>query len=962
MEPAGALANQALAKAAGRTSAGMTQEDTFLSRLKAPAPPSAVDETVLAAARDAASKLKAAAVGEPKAVAPTKKSYDVQSKGNAGARSGAGESAMETITFPCPACGTKYSVPAQHAGKSTPCKKCGASITVPVPQVANPTIIGGTRTIRRSDIEDASTSERAAPVMKKATAPVPKPGAKKATANFGDVDMKGGASVLRKEETVVQTNPPSRGPASRVPPPPARGPRPAPGGRPAPMPGQPGYGAPKKNNPMPLYLGVGGGVLVVLIIIIVIVVSQNSGGGGGNTNVAKDGNKDSGKDGGQPQISEDEQLIKQFDADMRNEIGLTATVVRDKYKLAKEKAAAGGKHADRFKEFKNQFATMLAKKMGDAGVPKNDLRDVALMLHDDGYQDIARSLLDAARTQMGERDRYRSEPYETVGEDGQPVKRTRNVPRDEYKRICEILGYTLYTWPEADFEDYYIWEIEQWRPWEMKRQEIMEQNGGDLFFTKQQIESIKPLEDALAKAGKELRDQDKKDGFAIAARKAFNRFREKNQDSNKYADFAPSVLGREGEKFDDVWGYTYWKPFIVYVEKAPGSSVDELRKNFAAKANLLGKLQKWFQKHIIDEMGLKRVLPMDGPTVIRDGPMRGKKFATAGELAEAEGWPLEINVLKDGQTFQLFLEAKMGGGIPGARAFYSNPLKHVVTWDDPSADSNEEQAWFNESVLIHETFHMLSDHYAANPLPWKYEKKRDDKGVRRKEWDPAEERARYFNVFIQEGLTDSVAGFIKEGDGEGADYKFLKYNRVRINDWNQIYNMCEKQNLFSFQDLLRCVHYGHFGPVGASAWKRLGLDRKKGGYPNPQLYFGVYYAAACQASAFLFHYKENGTLKYREKWMKYVKMNYAGEVKLTDYSPEPGIKAFKEVFDLKSDADFDKLNAELVKWTLELKADGSDGNIDKDSEPDAIGDAPDTPGPEGYAPRSVERWALARRE
>ncbi|MCC6149286.1 MAG: hypothetical protein IT461_03460 [Planctomycetes bacterium] len=934
----------------------MTQDDTFLSRLKAPAPPSAVDETVLAAAQEAASRLKAGNVGRPEAVVGAKKSYDGVTKGKAGAGSGAGESAMDSIVFPCPACGTKYSVPTQHAGKTTPCKKCGANITVPAPQVANPTIIGGTRTIRRSDIEDASTSERAAPVMKKATAPVPKPGMKKATANFGDVDMKGGDSVLRKEETVVQTHPPARGPASRVPPPPARGgPRPVPGGRPAPMPGQPGFGAPKAKNPMPLYLGIGGGVAVVIIIIIVI--AMNAGGNTPSNSVAKDGNKDSGKDGGQPQISDDEKILKQFENDSRNEIGMQTAAVRENYKIAKEKAAAGGEFADKFKDYKNQFAQLLGRRLSESGANKKDVRDVGIMLHGDGYTDIARPLLEQARKMMGSEDRYRTVTEEVTGADGQPTTRKKSVIRDDYKQICDILGYALYTWPEEEFNDYYIWELAEYNPWEQKRQQLMSENGDDLFFTQAQIKEIKVLEDALTKAGQELRAQDKKDGFAIQARRAFNRFRKNNQGGN-YADFSPAVLGREGEKFDDVWDYTYWKPFIVYVEKAPGRTATELRKDFATKANLLSRLAEWFKKNLKEKFDLKRVLPLDGDTVIRDGPLAGKKFATAGELAEAEGWPLEVNVLKDGQTFQLFLEAKMGGGIPGARAFYSNTLKHVVTWDDPRAVENDDQAWFNESVLIHECFHMLSDHYAAKPIPWDFKKERDGEGVRRKVYFPREERARYYNLLIQEGLTDSIAGFAKKSDAEDTEYYFIVNNRVRIKDWQGIYKQFDNNNIFRIRDLLDCVHYGHFTPVGNRGFERIGMRKKHGGYLRD--YGAIYYAAACQASAFFYHYKVNGTLKYRDKWLDYVKKNYTGAIELTNFSPEPGIKMFKECFGISKDEDFDKMEAELVKWTLELQPDGSDGLMEKDD--DAIGDAPDVPAPGSYAPRSNEQWATLREE
>jgi hypothetical protein len=945
----------------------MTQEDTFLGRLKAPAPPGAVDEAVLAAAQTAAENLKAGNNGRPQPVAAGKKSYDGHSSGKAAgaAKGGAGESPMETITFPCPACGTKYSVPAQHAGKTTPCKKCGANITVPVPQVANPTIIGGTRTIRRSDIEDASTSERAAPVAKRATAPIPKAGMKKATANFGDVDMKGGDSVLRKEETVVQTGPGTRPHPSRVPPPPARGGRPAPvqGGRPAPMPGQPGYGTPKAKNPMPLYLGIGGGALVLVIIVIVIVAMSgpkpgaNPGNGGGGTGGGKDG-------GAAVQVSDDERILKQFENATRNEIGVVTADVKANYNLAKEKAAANGKFVDKFKDYKNQFANLLAKRMGESGAGKADVREVALLLYNDGYQDIARPLLDKARTMMTSKDRYRSEEYTSVGENGEPTKRTREVPRDEYKSLCELLGFVEYKWPEDEFSDYYRWEIPQWTTWEKKRQEISMAVGGDMFFTKTQYDEIKVLEDALIKAGKELRDQDKADGFAIAAREAFIRFKQKNADTNKRAMFSPKMLQRDGEKFEEVWGYTYWKPFIVYVEIAPGRDVDDLKKSFATKANLLMQEEKWFRKHIVEAFGLKRVLPFEGPLKSHLPGLVGKKFETPGELAEAEGWPLEINVLKDGQTFQQFLQDQMGGGIPGARAFYSNPLKHVVTWDDPAASEGDDQAWFNECVLIHECFHMLTDHYAANPVEWKWEYsgEKDPNGLRKRDWKPIQNKARLFNVFVQEGLTDSVAGFEKEGDGANAKYSFLMHNRARIPYWQQTYEQFGKQNLFRVRDLLDCVHYGHFGPVGNRCWDRIGMKKKMGGYPRDaqQAYFGIYYAAACQASAFLYHYKENGSYKYREKWMRYIKMDYAGEVDRGEYTAEPGIKAFKEAFGIKSDADFDTIEAELVKWNVTLKADGSDDQMDKDS--DAMQDAPDLPEPEGYAPRANEQWALLREE
>ena len=281
------------------------------------------------------------------------------------------------------------------------------------------------------------------------------------------------------------------------------------------MPGQPGYGAPKAKNPMPLYLGIGGGALLLIVIVIAIFVIPPSNKPGANPG---NGGGGGGGGGGTVQVSEDERILKQFEMDSKNEIGVTTAAVKENYKRAKEKAAANGKFVDKFKDYKNQFANLLAKRMGESGAGKADVREVALLLHNDGYQDIARPLLDKARTMMSDKDRYRSEEYDAIDSEGNPIKKRREVPRDEYKALCELLGYVEYKWPEDDFSDYYRWEIPEWTTWEKKRQEISMAVGGDMFFTKAQYDEIKVLEDALVKAGKELRDQDKKDGFAIAAR------------------------------------------------------------------------------------------------------------------------------------------------------------------------------------------------------------------------------------------------------------------------------------------------------------------------------------------------------------------------------------------------------------------------------------------------------------
>src|SRR5688500_7112075 len=192
----------------------MTETDAMMDSFRGPTPPPAVDPKVLQAADKAASRLSAEA----------KKSYSEKSNTT---KSTEQTTMSDNIVFPCPACGTKYSVSPHHAGKKTTCKKCNAQVTVPTPQVANPTLVGGTRTIRRADIDPGHSSRE------------------EAIDGKADVDMTGGASVMRKEETVIgappMTNATHHGArtTARRPTAGAARPAPAPAGRPMPY-GKPG--------------------------------------------------------------------------------------------------------------------------------------------------------------------------------------------------------------------------------------------------------------------------------------------------------------------------------------------------------------------------------------------------------------------------------------------------------------------------------------------------------------------------------------------------------------------------------------------------------------------------------------------------------------------------------------------------------------------------------------------------
>ena len=128
----------------------MSNTDPFGNRFRGPTPPPGMDENVLKAAADRAARLS----GEGSRLsAEGEKSYSKWSTNKSEQSNSREQTTMsDNIVFPCPACGTKYSVGPHHAGKKTTCKKCNAQMTVPSPDIANPTIVGQTRTIRRADI------------------------------------------------------------------------------------------------------------------------------------------------------------------------------------------------------------------------------------------------------------------------------------------------------------------------------------------------------------------------------------------------------------------------------------------------------------------------------------------------------------------------------------------------------------------------------------------------------------------------------------------------------------------------------------------------------------------------------------------------------------------------------------------------------------------------------------------
>lgn len=816
----------------------------------------------------------------------------------------------DNIVFPCPACGTKYSVGPHHAGKRTTCKKCGAAVTVPSPQVANPTIVGGTRTIRRADIDALVNAEDSAP-----------------PARPTEVDMTGGAGVLRKEETVIgQPAPPMvhSGRAAAVRPTgraPTRGPGPAPAGRPMP----PGMGAPAKKNNMPMMLGIGGGVVgLILVVVLIVAMSGPSNQGGGSTAQSNQGTN--------APVDPDAELLKVMRNELKNADALEPVRMIDQYKKAREKNASND-----FKALQDSWADMLSRKFDSMDSERQG--EVAVMLDNDKYKS-SRELLEVAVNKMVSENR-RVTVERMVN--GRKVKEVN----PQFKLMAERLGWKPYKRP-AEFDDFERWEVEGVSEYNDAYQKITRDSEvyHDVgLYPPNKLTDLVATEKIVLDSGNALLTQDSKDGFAIKAREAFIRFKADNAFNAKWnrkkgrRAWCPEAMRRESETVDQIWTYTYWKPFIVYVEKPFGAEAMDsgFLESLDSKSALLQHLHEWFRTNFIDEFKLQRTKPIG----LGGKKPDGSYYASLGEQAEKEGWPIAIMVLKDQESFDTFLKDQNPDGfIPGARAFYSPPDSIVVTWDDRNSSDKDSQ-WFNESVMIHETFHMLSDHYAASPID--YSKIDFDKG-------DSPQRPRYTSVLVQEGITDSVAGF-KRGGGEGrnATYTFMELNHLRLGSWQGSYKQLGNKTLYRIQDMIRARHYGQCVMIGFERLQEFGIAVTNRNAGQLQGYcLGQYYASACQASYFFHQYKRGGDYPYRKKWWDFLRKDYTGEITLTSYDDAGAERAFKAVFGLSSTSDWDKIEKEYVDFTLALRADdvgkgGSSGSLEESRAPGSFGNPHDNP-------------------
>ncbi|MHC4841251.1 MAG: zinc ribbon domain-containing protein [Planctomycetota bacterium] len=833
----------------------------------------------------------------------------------------------DNIVFPCPACGTKYNVGPQHAGKNTKCKKCGASITVPTPQADNQTVIGVTRTIRRADIAPGASSRETA-----TAAPPPV-----VSAPETEVDMGGGSSVLRKDATVHGVpKPVTAGPRGGTRPPVGAGRSTrATGGRPMPH----GQGQPhgKKKGGNGLVIGIVSGVVaLVLVVVLVVALGGDNGGTGGGTDGGGDGS-------GPAELSEADKIAAQIkdwrkvlDSEQLDVEGLTTY-----YENCKKEYAANSN--EEFKKLRDDFARAAIKKSSVEMAPLEEAKFI-LKMSKAGYSSAEGREEDCLRRVLKAKKAKRD-----VKKDG----RIHSEAHPVFKELALKLGWGKYDTPKEFDNEFNEWHLESMKSY----RDVLfgSEEGGDItpsmyentgLLPPARIETLKDAEKPVWEEANALRAQDKKDGYAITARQAYFRFLNANRNSKKFnvkegkKSFCPEAVGRgpvrneetnkivdRGESIEDIWTYTYAKPFLVLVEKpADGEVSEELLEQLRQKALILRDVEKWFRANIIDPFGLKRVKPLGPDFTVRDKEGNIIGTETKPEKAEREGWPMELIIFKDGPSFTYWLQQYTANAPPGVRAMYSPPASTVVTWDKRDTGNDRDEA-DNLETLVHEVFHQLSDHHATNPINY--------------EEGEAEERLRYSTVLVQEGLTESIAAFKRTGESANATYEFAAPNVGRIGNFFSIHDMYVGDMLFTkIEDLVTVMHYGMIDPVfrNRAVAMKDDLKNKNFAFAFNGSGFGMslYYAAACMAGYFFYHYEDGGEYPLRDKWWEYVEKDYNGDLadvkKITGgrVNPDKVVEAFEEVFELESEDDWQELNDLFWEYIQVLR--------DEVKDEDAMGD------------------------
>lgn len=541
-----------------------------------------------------------------------------------------------------------------------------------------------------------------------------------------------------------------------------------------------------------------------------------------------------------------------------------------------------------FAELLPKLAKRAVKKAEEASL---DVRvDVGLRLHKDEYTELAKPLLEKAREEFVSTGKHVREVRQ-VGPDG--VARLTLVPNKTFAQVVDALGWKRYEYPRImdtcieydvagarEFSVYYNYDVEEvWR---------------DIgWFPPEVYEKLKELEATAVTAWEELKRLDEVDSFALKARKAWIRFQQAHDNKGKVdrvkgkRSFSPLAMQRETEDFDDIWTYDYAAPFMAFVEKPLGAPLPEGFDEFVQeRMRLLQALFAWFSDNFIQPFDLRRVKPQYNATI-----------------AEKENWGLEVVFMKDKTTFELYCRDVMGEPIPGVHAYYSPLDERVITYNN-MADDDEDGRWLQRSVLTHEAFHMLSDHYAAGPMFTR---------------EQMYERPRYSSILVQEGLTDAVAGVV-EVDGE---FEFYALNHLRLKDFKAIYDVLGNKVIFRLRDLVECRNYSQVTFTAIDRAKSQKINVNMNWLQNVAV--GAFFAAACQAAYFFHHYENDGEHPYRQQWWGFLKDEFQGKHRLDNFTGKAGIDAFKKAFEIEEDADWDAIEKEFLEFTLALEAEDEEG-------------------------------------
>ncbi|MCF6228003.1 MAG: hypothetical protein L3J82_04940 [Planctomycetes bacterium] len=504
------------------------------------------------------------------------------------------------------------------------------------------------------------------------------------------------------------------------------------------------------------------------------------------------------------------------------------------------------------------------------------------------------------------------------------------IVKPTFEKLALRAGWEYYLCPE-EFDEFNLWFLDAMEAYWSAEDEVdvhptLRQMG---LLPPASVAKLRAAEKTVFEEAKALKAQDDKDGFAINARQTFHRFKLHNRNGKRFnvskgrRAFSPNALGRgkvyeegtkkivdQGETVDEVWTYTYAKPFIIYVEKPVGGEIDpEYMEGIRQKARLLGQANEWFQSNIVKPIGLTRQLPLGPPYSVRDkdGKMTGSE--TPAQKAAREEWPLELVFFKDNQSFMAWANQLTGGRMPpGAVGMYSPEISKTVTWmsDDDSGQPNQL------NVVMHEVFHQLADHYAANPLDYNA-------------WEP-EERLRYSSVLVQEGFTEYIAS-IKYEEGK---LTFGAPNLSRIVDYFATQDSHIGDLLFTrIKDLLSVQYTSQIDQVFRNRAIELKDKLKEKNFHRAfngsGVGIGYYYAAVCITVQFFNEYEVDGKFPLRKKWLEFIRQDYSGELaeakKLVDrrVQPDKVIAAFAKVFELESDEDWQKLDDDFWEFCKALK-------------------------------------------